>query len=104
MGELLKDEIKRQEIPHGTSREQRLAFDKILEEKDSPSIDRIKLLKLLGKIVWPSSMTRLDVSMETSKLCSAVPDPRQCHYDAALVVAGYLWATKDLGITYGGKL
>ena len=49
-------------------------------------------------------MTRLDASMHTSKLCSAVPDPRQCHYDAALFVAGYLWATKDLGITYGGKL
>ena len=42
--------------------------------------------------------------MHTSKLCSAVPDPRQCHYDAGLVVAGYLWATKDLGIIYGGKL
>ena len=49
-------------------------------------------------------MTRPDIAMETSKLCSCVPDPRQCHYDAALVVAGYLVATKDMGITYGGKL
>jgi hypothetical protein len=104
MAETLKGEITKQDTPHGNSKEQRQAFDKILENKESPPIDRIKLLKLLGKLVWPAHMTRLDASMHTSKLCSAVPDPRQCHYDAGLVVAGYLWATKDLGITYGGKL
>ena len=104
LGEQLQGLIKPQETPHGTSREDRSAFDKILEDKSSPEIDRIKLLKLLGKIVWPSAMTRPDIAMETSKLCSCVPDPRQCHYDAALVVAGYLVATKDMGITYGGKL
>ena len=42
--------------------------------------------------------------MQTSKLCSTVPDPRQSAYDAALWVAGYLVNTKSLGITYGGKL
>ena len=104
MAEQLKGLITKQDTPHGTSREDRSAFDKILEDKTSPSIDRIKLLKLLGKIVWPSAMTRPDIAMETSKLCSTVSDPRQCHYDAALVVAGYLWNTKSLGIEYGGKL
>ena len=67
-------------------------------------MDRIELLQLLGKLVWPSSMTRPDIAMETSKLCSCVTDPRRCHYDAGLVVAGYLWNTKSLGIVYGGKL
>lgn len=42
--------------------------------------------------------------MESSKLASCTPDSRQCHYDAGLVVAGYLWKTKSLGIVYGGKL
>ena len=74
-----------------------------MENKSSLEIDRIKLLQLLGKLVWPSSMTRPDVAMEVSTLCSCVPDPRQCHYDAGLVVAGYLVATKSMGITYGGK-
>lgn len=100
----VKDLITPQDTPHGTSREQRSTFDKILENKESPSIDRIKLLKLLGKIVWPSTMTRPDIAMETSTLCSCVTDPRQCHYDAALVVAGYLVSTKSYGITYGGKI
>ena len=51
MAESLGDEIKKEEMPHGSSKEQRAAFDKILDNKTSPPIDRIKLLKLLGKIV-----------------------------------------------------
>ena len=45
MAETLKGEITMQDAPHGTSKEQRQSFDTILENKDSPSIDRIKLLK-----------------------------------------------------------
>ena len=104
MAEQLKGTIVRCDTPHGTSKEQRSAFDKILDDKVSPPMDRIKLLQILGKIVWPSSMTRPDISMETSKLCSCISDPRSSHFDACLVVAGYLWQTKSLGITYGGKL
>ena len=104
MAEQLKGTIVRCDTPHGTSKEQRSAFDKILDDKVSPPMDRIKLLQILGKVVWPSSMTRPDISMETSKLCSCISDPRSSHFDACLVVAGYLWQTKSLGITYGGKL
>ena len=104
MAEQLKGTIVRCDTPHGTSKEQRSAFDKILDDKVSPPMDRIKLLQILGKIVWPSSMTRPDISMETSNLCSCISDPRSSHFDACLVVAGYLWQTKSLGITYGGKL
>ena len=96
--------LKPYDTPHGNSKEERLAFDKILENKDSPPIDKIKFLRLMGKIVWPSSMTRPDISMETSTLCSCVSDPRQVHYDAGLVVAGYLCHNKSLGITYGGSI
>ena len=42
--------------------------------------------------------------METSTLCSCISNPRECHFDAGLVVAGYLLQTKSLGIVYGGKL
>ena len=42
--------------------------------------------------------------MEFSTLSSCVQDPRVVHYDAGLVVVGYLVATKRFGITYGGKL
>ena len=60
MAEQLKGQITMQDTPHGTSREDRSAFDKILENKSSPPIDQIKLLKLLGKIVWPSTSGRRD--------------------------------------------
>ena len=103
----LKEEkinLQKWDTPHGNSREQRLAFDKILENKESKPIDKIVFLKLMGKLVWPSSMTRPDISMDVSTLCSCVSDPREIHFAAGVVVAGYLVATKDLGITYGGKL
>jgi hypothetical protein len=93
-------ELKLYDTPHGSSKEERAAFDKLLECKDSPNISTIICLKLIGKLVWPSSMTRPDVSMEVSKLCSCVSDPRQVHYDWGLVVAGYLVSHAPLGITY----
>ena len=96
--------LKQWDTPHGVSKEDRSAFDKVLEDKSSPSSSRITFLQLMGKLVWPSCMTRPDVSMEISTLCSCVSDPRESHYKWALVVAGYLCSHKSLGITYGGKL
>ena len=100
----LGKKLKKHETPHGVSKEDRSAFDKIKENTTSPPIDKILLLQLLGKLVWPSSMTRPDIAMETSTLCSCISNPRECHYGAGLVVAGYLLQTKSLGIVYGGKL
>ena len=96
--------LKPYDTPHGNTKEERLAFDKILEDKDSPAISKITFLQLMGKLVWPSSMTRPDVSMQVSTLCSCVSNPRQVHYDYALIVAGYLMEHKQLGISYGGSL
>lgn len=107
MGESIKQdgiELKPYDTPHGSSKEERAAFDKLLECKDSPSVSNITFLKLMGKLVWPSSMTRPDISMEVSTLCSCVSDPRQVHYDWGLVIAGYLVSHASLGITYGGSI
>ena len=61
-------------------------------------------LGLCGKLVWPSSMSRPDIAEATSMMCSQVSNPKVPHFKAGLVVAGYLLRTKDLGITYGGRL
>ena len=53
--------LKPYDTPHGSSKEELAAFDKILENKDSPSISGIVFLRLMGKLVWPSSMTRPDL-------------------------------------------
>ena len=99
-----KGRIKHQDTPYGVSKEQRTAFEKLIEDKSSPPVDKGKYLMLMGKLVWPSSMTRVDISMPVSSLCSCSSDPRQVHWDAGLVVMGYLVSTKSFGITYGGKL
>ena len=49
-------------------------------------------------------MTRPDISEATSVICSQVSNPKAPHFEAGLVVLGYLVRTKSLGITYGGKL
>ena len=49
-------------------------------------------------------MTRPDISMSVSKLCSFSHCAGQRHLDAAFVVMGYLVKTKHLGITFGGRL
>jgi hypothetical protein len=96
--------LKQQDTPHGTSKEDRASFDKLIEDTSSPLIDKITFLKLMGKLVWPSCMTRLDICMEVSALCSCVSFARQKHYDFGLIVAGYLETNKSLGITYGGSI
>ena len=61
-------------------------------------------LGLRGKLVWPSSMSRPYIAEATSMICSQVSNPKVPHFQAGLVVAGYLLRTKSLGITYGGRL
>ena len=104
LGEQYKEKIFPQETPYGSSKEARLNFDKLLENKESKPVDKGEYLQLMGKLVWPSACTRPDISGYISVLCSRVSDPRECHYQAGLVVIGYLVSTKRLGITYGGEI
>lgn len=97
-------QFKLQETPHGESKEDRHAFDTMEPAKPENMIDRGKFLKLMGKLIWPSTMTRPDIAMEVSTLCSLVSSPGKAHYECALVVVGYLVRTKSLGITFGGSL
>ena len=99
-----KGKFEPQETPFGISKAQRSAFEDLPNRKTSAPVDRRLYLQLVGKLVWPSSMTRPDIAMAMSVLCSCMADPRQEHYDAALVVMGYLISTKELGITYGGPI
>ena len=66
--------------------------------------DRGQFLRLMGKIVWPSIMTRPDISFAVNVLCTCMQYPTHSHYKSGLNVLGYLMATADLGITYGGTL
>ena len=104
LAEDYKGKYKLQETPHGESKEDRKAFDSMEPAKPEDAIDRGEYLKLMGKLIWPSSMTRPDICMEVNSLCSHVSSPGKVHFEAGLVIIGYLVRTKHLGITYGGRL
>ena len=58
----------------------------------------------MGKLVWPTTMTRVDAAYAVNSLCTMVQSPSEEHYKLALGVLGYLSNTRDLGITFGGSL
>ena len=99
-----KGQFQLQETPHGVSKEKRAAFENLEPAPENKRVPTPKYLKLMGKLVWPANMTRPDIAMETSWLCSFVQSCGEEHYDWALRVLGYLVRTKDIGITFGGKL
>ena len=99
-----KDEIEARETPHGVSKEQRQAFDHLKPAEGKDLIDKGKYLKICGKIVWPATLTRPDISMQASHLSSFTQSAGEPHYSWGLWIIGYLYKTKDLGITYGGRI
>ena len=103
LAEEYKGKFEEHDTPYGTTREQRLAFEKIQEATGTP-VEKAIYLGVMGKLVWPSSMTRPDISEAVSTLCSMVSNPLDVHLQAAYVVIGYLSKTKHLGVTYGGRL
>ena len=99
-----KGKFTEQETPYGVTREARKEFDNLTAADDKDLIDRGQYLQIMGKLVWPSTMTRVDISFAVNTLCSFVQSPGQIHYQKALNIVGYLSATRELGITYGGRL
>ena len=99
-----KGKFRIRSSPYGETKEERSAFDHLTPASpDEIPLTKTSYLSLLGKIVWPSTMTRVDCSEAVSVLCSMWP-PSQRHYDLGLDVIGYLVNTKHMGITFGGRL
>lgn len=55
-------------------------------------------------ILWAANMTRPDIAYYCSRLAMYAKCPTKHHEQFALNFVGYLIKTKDMGITYGGKL
>ena len=83
---------------------EREAFEKLEPADEADCIDTTKMLKLCGKLVWAASQTRPDISYAVGVLCSFSQITGPAHFAAALRVLGYLHKTKDIGVTYGGKI
>ena len=99
-----KGQFEKVDVPHGVSKEERHNFDNLKPAETKDLIDRGEYLKLLGKLVWPATMTRPDISFATNTLCGFVHSASRTHFQLGLNVVGYLAATPKLGITFGGRL
>ena len=99
-----KGKFTERDNPCGADKASRDRFNKLAPLDSGGTVDRTTYLKLMGKLIWPSHMTRVDVAMPVNKLCSFAQQPTDEHYQLGLNVIGYLVATKNIGITYGGRL
>lgn len=57
---------------------------------------------ILGSLLYATCMTRPDVAYYVAFLCQFMQAPTVDAHDAALSVMAYLYATKDLGISFTG--
>ena len=89
-----KGQFEEQETPFGVSKEARHRFDNLVAATEGKEFDKGLYLKLMGKLVWPTTMTRVDASFAVNTLCSFVHSPSAEHYKLALNIVGYLSATK----------
>lgn len=82
------------------------SFEKLVDvdASQSPAVDPVEFLRVIGTILWPGNMTRPDVSYYCTRLCTFASAPTAAHMEAALAVLGYLSATRHMGITYGGRV
>ena len=103
--EEFKGKIAHQETPYGSTKEQRQRFeDLVRKDSDRPVVDRGLFLKICGKLIWPSSLTRPDIAHFVGTITQLTMDPREDHIEWGYIGIGYIVATKNLGITYGGRL
>ena len=99
-----KGKFEEQETPFGTSKEARHKFDNLEPAAEGNVFDKGLYLQLIGKLVWPTTMTRVDAAFAVNTLAGFVHSPSAEHYKHALNVLGYLSATREMGITYGGRI
>ena len=81
-------------------------FDRLQlgEEDDKDKADVWEYIQLVGNILWVASMTRPDIAYYASRLAMYAQCPTKQHEYFALCVVGYLVKTKEMVLTYGGKL
>jgi hypothetical protein len=59
------------------------------------------MMDIIGSIRFPADRTRMDIAFAASFIARFASNPTKAQLDAAQRVAGYLFATKDLGINVG---
>jgi hypothetical protein len=92
------------DLPYAASKAKREEFESFKPNPDGALIDKGEYLNALGSIGWPTIMVRCECSYAYSILGSLSMGPTAEHLKAAMHVVGYLVATQEQGLRYGGKL
>jgi len=54
-------------------------------------------------LMWVTTMTRPDLQYAQHQLAKFSKSPGPAHWKAARKALQYMWRTRDMGTTYGGK-
>jgi len=92
------------DLPYAASKAKREEFEAFKPSTDGNTIDKAEYLNALGSIGWPTVMVRCECMYAYSILASLSMGPTATHLNAVMHMVGYLVATQELGLTYGGKL
>ena len=92
------------DLPYAASKAKREEFEAFKPTTDGNTVDKAEYLNALGSIGWPIVMVRCECMYAYSILASLSMGPTATHLNAVMHVIGYLVATQELGLTYGGKL
>lgn len=81
-------------------------FEKLVPENmdDKNKVSVADYMQLVGSILWVPNMTRPDIAYYCSRLTMYGKSPTKHHEYFALCLVVYPLKTRDMGITYGGKL
>ena len=92
------------DLPYAASKAKREELEAFRPSMDGNTIDKTEYLNALGSIGWPTVMVRCECMYAYSILASLSMGPTAAHLNAVMHMVGYLVATQELGLTYGGKL
>ena len=96
--------IEHRDYPFEMSKAKRDAFDRLEIGTEETCVRVHEYLSKCGSGMWCGSTVRPDVAFALAQLGRFMRYPTEEHHAAVERVLGYLFKTKDLGITFGGKL
>ena len=89
--------------PIDTPIDPNVSFTKATDDHTADPNMKNMYQSLIGGLMWPSIISRIDISFATTMLSRFLPNPTEIHISAALRVLRYLISTPDTGLLLDGS-
>ena len=99
-----KGKFTEQSTPYPVSKEERTEIEQLESAGSDERISPTEMLEITGTLNWPAQMTRPEILHIVALLCVFGQSAGPKHFELAMWVLGYLVRTKQMGITFGGRL